>query len=101
MFTYYLIYRTRAKTAPTGIFVTEDAEGHAMLWDHRARAWVYDPALVVRFLDDYRNGGRYETADRETAERVTPQITRGEKLPDEDTIAWVFQWRGEPPQSDD
>jgi hypothetical protein len=62
---------------------------------------VYDPALVVRFLDDYRHFDEYRTVDRETAERATPQITGGENLPDEETIAWIFQWRGSPPQSED
>jgi hypothetical protein len=95
------LYKTDAKEAPAGIAVMEVAEGHALLWSHREKAWAYNPGRVVRFLDDYRNSGRFETVDRETAERVTPQITGGEKLPDEDTIAWVFQWRGEPPQSDD
>lgn len=89
------------KTEPSGIFVTDDAHGDALLWDHRAKAWVYDPALVVRFLDDYRNWDRYETVDRETAERIVPQVTGGEKLPDEESIRWVFQWKGDPPQNDD
>ena len=71
-----------------------------MLWDHRAQAWVYNPGLVVRFLDDYRNFERQEEVDRETAERITPDITGGEPLPDEETIAWIFQWRGRPPQED-
>jgi hypothetical protein len=62
---------------------------------------VYDPALVVRFLDDYRNFDRYHMVDRETAERATPQITGGEKVPDEEAIAWIFKWRGNPPQSED
>lgn len=73
---------------------------HAMLWDHRAKAWVYDPALVGRVLDDHRNFDRYRTVDREMAERAAPEITGGENLPDEETIAWISQWKGSPPQSD-
>jgi hypothetical protein len=101
MFTYYVIYPDDRTKQPVGLFVTEDSQGHAMLWDHRAKAWVYDPALVVRFLDDYQHIDEYETVDRETAERATPQITGGEQLPDEETIAWIFQWEGNPPQTED
>jgi hypothetical protein len=101
MFTYYVLYRDDRRTTAVGLFVTEDSQAHAMLWDHRAKAWAYDPALVVRVLDDYRNYDRYKTVDRETAERVAPQITGGESLPDEETIAWIFQWEGNPPQSEE
>jgi hypothetical protein len=100
MYHYYATYKTTARDTPAGIFVMDVAGGHAMLWDHWAGAWVYDPGLVVRFLDDIRNEDRQETIDRSTAERITPSITGGEELPDEDTIAWVFRWEGRPPQGD-
>ena len=99
MLSYFLIYRTDAQSTPTGLFVKKSP--HAMLWDHRAKAWVYDPELVGRFIHRLDNIDRYRKVDRETAERAAPQITGGEKLPDEETIGWIFQWRGNPPQSDD
>ena len=99
MFAYYLIYPTDERTTPTGLFVTGSMA--AMLWDHWAKAWVYDPGLVGRFLNSLDNIDRFEVVDRKTAERAAPQITGGEKLPDEETIRWIFQWRGNPPQSED
>lgn len=99
MFAYYLTYRDDKRTTPAGIFVTGSMG--AMLWDHRDKAWSYDPGLVGRFLNSLDNIDRFEVVDRETAERVAPQITGGEKLPDEETIRWIFQWRGNPPQADE
>lgn len=99
MFDYYLIYRNHERTTPRGLFVSGSVG--AMLWDHRAKAWVYDPGLVGRFLHSLDNIDRFEVVDRETAERVAPQITGGEKLPDEETISWIFEWRGTPPQTDE
>jgi len=54
----------------------------------------------VRFLDDDRNDARQQSIDRATAERITPGITGGEELPDEETIGWMFQWQGRPPQGE-
>ncbi len=101
MLSYYAIYRTSTSEPPVGIFAMETAQGHALIWDHEERAWAYDPALAVRFLDDPRNWDAYRTVDRETAEQMTPEITGGENLPDEESIRWVFQWKGDPPQNDD
>jgi hypothetical protein len=98
MYTYYVIYRTEEKTTPTGVFVRQQGKGHDLIWDHRAKAWVYDPELVARFLGDYDEEDRYQEVDRETAERITPGVTGGEGLPDEETIAWIFRWEGRPPQ---
>jgi len=36
--------------------------------------------------------------DRETAERITPAVTGGEGLPDEETIGWIFSRDGRPSQ---
>ena len=100
MFSYYAIYNKRDREQPAGIFVMDVHAGHGMLWDHKLKAWSYNPALVVRFLDDDRNDDRWDSVDRSAAERITPQITQGEQLPDEDTIAWIFRWEGRPPQGD-
>ena len=53
MYTYYVIYRAEDRTTPTGVFVRQQGEGHDLIWDHRAKAWVYDPDLVARFLGNY------------------------------------------------
>ena len=97
MYAYYAVYEDPEKTDPVGIFVREPGQGHAMLWDHKARAWVYDPRLVGRFLTE-SDSDTYRKVDRETAEGITPAVTGGEGLPDEETIAWIFRWEGRPPQ---
>ncbi|BCB82510.1 hypothetical protein Pflav_089200 [Phytohabitans flavus] len=42
-----------------------------------------------------------EELSREEAERAAPIATGGQELPDEDTIWWIFQWKGDPPQNQD
>ena len=106
MLSYYAIYKKDAsEPPPRGIFIQDARTGDALLWNHRSKAWLYDPDLVERFLDDFRNWDRVEQVDRATAERITVQITEhegiSEPLPDEDTIYWAFQWKGAPPQSED
>ncbi|MEK8108002.1 hypothetical protein NKG94_28920 [Micromonospora sp. M12] len=64
--------------------------GKAILWDHRSGGWAFDPALVVRFVNDYRNIDRFETVDRATAESVAEAISGGSSLPDEDGIRAMF-----------
>ncbi|MCG5468655.1 hypothetical protein LADH09A_002523 [Micromonospora sp. LAH09] len=88
---YYLIYRTDGQDGPAGVFVMDAGPGQAILWDHRARAWAYDPDLVVRFLNDYRNVDRYKNVDRGAAEAVAGAVTGGEKLPDERSIRAMFK----------
>ncbi|WP_346119516.1 hypothetical protein [Micromonospora coerulea] len=66
------------------------AHGHAMLWDHRRRAWTYNPGLAIRLLDDHRNFDRYEEVDRQTADQLVPGVTGGVPLPDEASIRSVF-----------
>ncbi|MEV4479193.1 hypothetical protein [Micromonospora coxensis] len=68
----------------------EAATGDALLWDHRKKAWSYNPELVVRFLDDYRNIDRYEEVGREVAERVAALVSGGSSLPAEDAITQRF-----------
>ncbi|MEU7798052.1 hypothetical protein AB0J14_19785 [Micromonospora arborensis] len=80
---YYLLYRTDQSTVPAGLFVVDASQGEALLWDHRRGAWAYDPGLVTRFLDDYRNVDRYENVDRMRAEQVAQAITGVPELPDE------------------
>lgn len=64
--------------------------GKAILWDHRSRGWAFDPGLVVRFVNDYRNIDRFETVDRATAENVAVTVTGGTALPDEEGIRAMF-----------
>ncbi|MFI5485764.1 hypothetical protein [Micromonospora echinaurantiaca] len=90
MLTYYVVYRTEAKTEPAGIFVMDVATGAAVLWNHRSRGWSYDPALVVRFLDDPRNVDRYEVVDLVTLQGLTETVT-GSPLPDERALRTMLE----------
>lgn len=96
--------------APVGIIVVQrihapdwsSMEYHAMHWSHRQKAWVYDPegnGRIIGDVDEY--GERRRSVTRIEAEQITPAITKGERLPDEDTIQWIFQWKGAPPQFED
>ncbi|MEU8209378.1 hypothetical protein AB0B85_09275 [Micromonospora sp. NPDC049044] len=90
--TYYVIYRNDERVeGPAGLFVMEVGAGKAILWDHRSGAWAFDPALVMRFVNDYRNFDRFETVDRATAERVAETVSGGAPLPDEDGIRAMFE----------
>lgn len=91
MLTYYVVYRDEGKTRPVGIFVMDVVTGAALLWDHRQRAWTYDPSLVVRFLDDYRNSDRYENVARSAVEGLAHTITGGGKLPDEHALTSILE----------
>ncbi|WP_327042710.1 hypothetical protein OG400_11375 [Micromonospora ureilytica] len=91
---YYVIYRIDEQSGPAGLFVMDAGPGQAILWDHRARAWAYDPRLVVRFLDDYRNADRYKNVSRADAEAVVEVVTGGEALPDESSIRAMFERGG-------
>jgi hypothetical protein len=100
---YYAIYdQDTTKPPPRGIFVMEWETDDGLIWNHLSKAWRYDPTLIARFIFDVRNLDRFEEIDRATAEQVTLAITEGRRtLPDEETIRWIFQWKGEPPQSAD
>ncbi|HEX6686362.1 MAG TPA: hypothetical protein VF062_26560 [Candidatus Limnocylindrales bacterium] len=95
--------------SPTGIIVVHrvyapdwsSMEYHAMHWNHDQQAWVYSPAICADWLSDEDNDERRLDMPRAEAERLTLTITGGEELPDEDTILWIFQWKGEPPQAED
>ncbi|MEV4118333.1 hypothetical protein [Micromonospora sp. NPDC049645] len=91
---YYVIYRIDEQSGPAGLFIMDAGLGQAVLWDHRARAWAYDPGLVVRFLDDYRNADRYKSVSRAEAEAVVEAVTDGQKLPDEGSIRAMFKAGG-------
>jgi hypothetical protein len=101
--TYYAVYREEAGTGPpAGLIVLEQRTGDALMWNHQTGAWRYDPALAIRWLDDPENWDRFKTISRAEAEQVTMVVTRAtEALPDEDTIRWLFQTRGNPPNSSD
>jgi hypothetical protein len=80
---YYAVYRSDESRVPVGLFVLDAGHGEALLWDHRRGSWAYDPDLVVRFLDDYRNIDRYENIARATAEQIASTVTGSPGLPDE------------------
>ncbi|MEU8209376.1 hypothetical protein AB0B85_09265 [Micromonospora sp. NPDC049044] len=80
---YYAVWRSDESRLPVGLFVLDAGQGQALLWDHRRGSWAYDPNLVVRFLDDYRNVDRYENIDRAKAEQIAPIVTGSPGLPDE------------------
>jgi hypothetical protein len=103
MLSYYALYREEAgKGPPGGIIITDERTGDALLWSHRERAWSYDPDLVDRWLGDPDNWDRFKPVNRAEAEIVTMVVTRAqEALPDEDTIRWLFTWKGRPPTSPD
>ena len=94
---------------PVGIIVSHSVHApdrsslvyHAMHWDHQEMGWVYAPERCSSFLGRDDNLERQRAIERAEAERITPAITGGEELPDEDTILWIFQWKGEPPQAED
>lgn len=88
MLTYYVLSRN---ARPVGVFVTDPARGHALMWDHRRRSWAYNPERVTRFLDDHRNFERYREVDRATADRAAASVTGGQLLPDEKTIEGIFE----------
>ncbi|MER7889173.1 hypothetical protein ABTX15_05045 [Micromonospora sp. NPDC094482] len=80
---YYLICPESAEESPRGIFVMDVRSGGAILWNHRGRSWVYDPGLVTRFLDDYRNADRYQSVERQVVQGFVRDITGQTALPDE------------------
>ncbi|MFJ6195298.1 hypothetical protein [Micromonospora sp. NPDC092111] len=93
--TYYVLYRISDEAEPSGVFVVDSTEGHALVWDHRRRSWEYNPELVARFLDDHRNFGRYQEVDRAAGERAAISVTGGQCLPDVESIRRRFaQARG-------
>ncbi|MDG4820928.1 hypothetical protein O7635_03555 [Asanoa sp. WMMD1127] len=98
MYSYYVVYGRRDREQAAGVFVMDVGPGDALLWDHKLKAWSYNPALVVGFLDDDRNDDRWASVDRAEAERIALGVTGGEELPDEETIGWIFRWRGRPRQ---
>jgi hypothetical protein len=103
MYDYFAIYPSDPSDPPAGIIVMGYTKGDtdALAWDHFQQAWVYAPSQAVQFLDNPRNGDRFRRISREQAEETALLVSRGEKLPDEATIAWIFQWKGSPPQGED
>ncbi|TDC82379.1 hypothetical protein E1193_12015 [Micromonospora sp. KC606] len=91
MLTYYVLYRDDQRAKPSGVFVVDEVKGHAVIWDHRQRAWSYNPDLAFRFLADFDNIDRFEPIDRSCMERIAGQVTGGVSLPDPEAIERVFQ----------
>jgi hypothetical protein len=110
---YYAIYEFEFDwekgKPPVGIIVSQRIHApdwssltyHAMHWSHPERAWVYAPDRCSDFLGRNDNQERQRPVERGEAERITPAITGGEELPDEETIEWIFQWKGQPPRAED
>ncbi|MEH1054617.1 hypothetical protein V6U89_05320 [Micromonospora sp. CPCC 206171] len=94
MLTYYVLYRDEERTKPSGVFVVDEAKGHAVIWDHRQGCWSYNPDLAFRFLADYRNIDRFNTLDRAAMERVAVQVTGGSALPSSEAIKRMFEAAG-------
>jgi hypothetical protein len=101
MVTYYAFYPRDTSKPPRGIFVTHGGVD-AMLWSRRKKAWIYDPWKVAYLMDHHEYMDRSKEISRQEAEDLTLRITEGkEALPDEETILWIFQWKGAPPQDED
>jgi hypothetical protein len=100
MLTYFVIYKPDLNGVPVGIVVRGQGGEDALMWNHRAGAWTYDPSTAGRFLGNEENWDRFQPVDRDTAALATPQVTGGQELPDEESIRWIFQWKGEPPQTE-
>jgi hypothetical protein len=103
---YFVLYKSAEDRTPAGIAVqgsggVEVPTGHGLVWSHRAGAWRYDPAAAGEWVGDEDYRGMSDEVTREVAEQVAPMVTGGEELPDEETIWWIFQWKGDPPQSQD
>ncbi|MEO3780318.1 hypothetical protein ABGB16_26580 [Micromonospora sp. B11E3] len=89
--TYYAVYRNADKSEPAaGIFIMDVAHGHALVWNHRSGAWLYDPGAALRFLDDYRNFDRYEEVEEGAARLLAERITGG-AMPGEDHVRARFE----------
>ena len=103
MLAYYVLYKVEiSQGPPAGIIVLETRHGDAMLWNHLAKAWQYDPATAQRILANPENMDRYQNVDRATAEQVTLVVTKGHApLPDETTIRWIFDRKGIPQEDDE
>jgi hypothetical protein len=107
MLAYYAVYdEDVSKPPPTGIFVLDPRKQDAMYWSHEAMAWQYNPRFIIGFLDDERNWEKYEPVERATAERITAELTKAtagfvQQLPDEATIYWIFENKGDPPTNRD
>ncbi|MFC7758193.1 hypothetical protein ACFQY4_09415 [Catellatospora bangladeshensis] len=96
--------RARREGRPAeGIFVVRSNDpAYAMYWDKVQKAWIFDPVSIERFRFKAENIDRYDRITRAEAEALMLVNTEGtEALPDEETILWIFQWKGEPPQDDD
>jgi hypothetical protein len=56
---------------------------------------------VSETVFDPKNRNRIKNASRAEADDAAWVVSSGnERLPDEDTIRWIFQWKGQPPDSD-
>ena len=58
----------------------KDGPLEAVLWSRPRKAWIYGPALVVRYLYDDQYQGRTRILDRAEAER-TAREALGTELP--------------------
>ena len=104
MINYYQTYvRDERDGLPRGIFVVRSNDpAYAMYWDKVQKAWIFDPVSIERFRFKAENIDRYDRITRAEAEALMLENTEGtEALPDEETILWIFQWKGAPPQNEE
>lgn len=92
---YHAIYREQAGVGPpVGLMVADPRTGDGLIWNHRLGGWQYNPGAVARKTFALEQDD-VSPVDRAEAERVALKITKGlEVLPDEETIHWIFGWKG-------
>ncbi|MFI1192220.1 hypothetical protein ACH4T9_02915 [Micromonospora sp. NPDC020750] len=98
MLTYYTIYRTEEKGEAAGLFIMDVDSGDALVWSNRLHEWTYNPGLAVRFLDDYRNFGRYEELGAAEVQPIAERLT-GAALPGEAEVVGWFRGAAEARES--
>ncbi|EEP73476.1 hypothetical protein MCAG_03803 [Micromonospora sp. ATCC 39149] len=94
MQTYYAIYKNEIEGDPVGMFILDPSKGRALIWNHRIKAWSYEPGLDFRSLEDCRNVDRYREIDESEARQVALAVTGGD-LPGEGQV--VARFRGREP----
>jgi hypothetical protein len=86
MFYYHAVFQTHLEEAPAGLIVEESVGGplRAVIWNHRLKAWTFNPTAAARFLrhDDYED--RRQRVDRTRAEEIARNL--GTELPSEEEL---------------
>jgi hypothetical protein len=86
MFLYRATFRTGQEEPAAGLIAEEPTNGpfRAVVWNHRARAWTFNPEAAASFLLDDRNFDRWTEVDRTKAEEIAR--TFGTELPTEEEL---------------